>query len=112
VLTDDRRSEVRQRTVRLAAVVGLATSGLPALVPVLPTATAPLPCRLSSQDLVDLLKMPTCVGRARQVVLKHLGNRLGRDFADLWQFVHFAQEQHLELDLTSPPSRPMRLAGP
>jgi hypothetical protein len=64
---------------------------------------------LSTQDLVDLLKMPTCFGEARKVVLKHLGNRYGRTFANHWEFVRFAQEQHLDLDLLSPPKRPKRL---
>jgi hypothetical protein len=50
--------------------------------------------------------MPTCWGDARKVVLKHLGNRYGRTFANHWEFVRFAQEHHLDLDLTSPPKRP------
>jgi hypothetical protein len=49
--------------------------------------------------------MPTCFGEARKVVLKHLGNRYGRVFANHWEFVRYAQEQHLDLDLTSPPKR-------
>ncbi len=72
------------------------------------SASEPLPCRLSTQDLVELLKMPTCFGEARKVVLKHLGNRYGRIFANHWEFVHYAQEQHLNLDLTSPPKRWLR----
>jgi hypothetical protein len=31
--------------------------------------------------------------------------RYGRTFASHWEFVRFAQEQHLDLDLTSPPKR-------
>jgi hypothetical protein len=77
------------------------------LAPLLATAE-PLPCRLSTQELVDLLKMPTCFGEARKVVLRHLGNRYGRPFANHWEFVRFAQEQHLDLDFTSPPKRPVR----
>jgi hypothetical protein len=50
--------------------------------------------------------MPTYFGEARNVVLKHLGNRYGRSFANHWEFVRFAKEQHLDLDLTSPPKRP------
>jgi hypothetical protein len=42
-------------------------------------------------------------------VLKHLGNRYGRRFANHWEFVHFALDHHLDLDLTSPPQRPNRL---
>jgi hypothetical protein len=37
--------------------------------------------------------------------LKHLGNRYGRTFANHWEFVRFAKEQQLDLDLTSPPKR-------
>jgi hypothetical protein len=44
-------------------------------------------------------------GEARKVVLKHLGNHFGRVFANHWEFVRFAQEQQLDLDLTSPPKR-------
>ncbi len=68
----------------------------------------PYPCRLSTQDLVELLKMPTVFGEARQVVLKHLGNRYGRTFANHWQFVRYAKEHHLNLDFTTPPHRPER----
>jgi hypothetical protein len=52
--------------------------------------------------------MPTCFGKARQVVLKHLGNRYHRPFATHWDFVRYAKEQHLDLDFTTPPKRPAR----
>jgi hypothetical protein len=77
-------------------------------VSVLCAVTRPLPCRLSTQDLVELLKMPTCFSRTRKVVLNHLGNRYGRPFANHWEFVRFAQEQGLDLDFTTPPKRPNR----
>jgi hypothetical protein len=64
------------------------------------------PERLTSQELVELLKMPTCIAEARQAVLDHLGNRYGRRFFNHWDFVRFAKEQHLNLDLTTPPKRP------
>jgi hypothetical protein len=96
---------LRTRTAAVAAVVSLATTGpRMSLAPLV--AAEPLPCRLSTQDLVELLKMPTCIGDARRVVLKHLGNRYGRRFATHWEFVRFAQEHRLNLDLTSPPPRP------
>ena len=44
-------------------------SGLAALL----QASQPPPCRLATQELVDLLKMPTCVGDGRDVVLRLLG---------------------------------------
>src|SRR5262249_21173180 len=38
-----------------------------AAVPLLSAGTQPLPCRLDTQDLVELLKMPTCAGETRKV---------------------------------------------
>ncbi len=49
--------------------------------------------------------MPTCFGKARRVVLDHLGNIHGRRFRNHWEFVRFARKQ-LQLDLTTPPRRP------
>ena len=68
----------------------------------------PSPCRLSTQELVELLKMPTCFGKARRIVLDHLGNRCGPRFVNDWAFVRYATEQKLGLDLTTPPRRPER----
>jgi hypothetical protein len=80
-------------------------------LPVLVAAAEPPPCRLSTPQLVELLKMPACVGEDRRVVLDHLGNRYRRYFADVWEFTHFAQEQNLDLDFTSPPKRPERMSA-
>jgi hypothetical protein len=66
----------------------------------------PYPCRLGTQDLVQLLKMPTCFGPVRRVVLDHLGNIHGRRFVNHWAFVRFARGQKLGLDFTTPPKRP------
>jgi hypothetical protein len=60
----------------------------------------------SVPELVELLKSPGYVGAARRVVLDQLGQRSGRRFADLWEFVAWAQEQEPGLDLTTPPQRP------
>jgi hypothetical protein len=49
--------------------------------------------------------MPTCDGDVRKAILKHLGNRYGRPFADHWEFVEYAQAHNLNLDFTSPPVR-------
>ena len=65
-----------------------------------------IPCRLSTPDLVELLKYPTCVGQVRRVILTHLGNRYRRHFSTHWDFVRYAQEQNLGLDFTTPPVRP------
>jgi hypothetical protein len=96
----------RSRAAAIAALVSLAPAGpLPSL-PALAAAGEPLPCRLSTQDLVELVKMPTGFASARRVVLQHLSNRYGRPFTNHWDFVRFAQEHRLGLDLTSPPQRP------
>jgi hypothetical protein len=64
------------------------------------------PPPLPAQTLVDLLKQPFCVGEARQLVLGQLARHYHRPFASQWDFVRFAEEQNLGLDLTSPPKRP------
>jgi hypothetical protein len=56
--------------------------------------------------LVDLLKQPFCVGEARRLVLGQLARHYQRPFADQWDFVRFAEEQKLPLDLHTPPQRP------
>ena len=66
-------------------------------------AAEPLPCRLTTQELVDPLKMPTCYGELRKVILDHLGNRYRRAFRDPWEFVDCAQAHNLTLDFTTPP---------
>jgi hypothetical protein len=108
LLTDGRQSEVSRRARGVATALGFVCTTPVHALPALPAVGEPLPCRLSTPDLVELLKMPTCYGEARKVVLKHLGNRYVRPFANHWEFVRFAQEQHLALDLLSPPKRPKR----
>jgi hypothetical protein len=101
-------TEFRSRSGALSsAVSSLGTDGHPlTAVPFLLSASEPLPCRLSDQQLVELLKMPTCVGAARRVVLDHLGILYRRTFADPWEFVRFAKDQGLDLDFANPPQRP------
>jgi hypothetical protein len=72
----------------------------------------PGPCRLTTQDLVELLKMPTCVGEVRRIILDQLGHRYSRRFDTHWDFVRYAQEQGLNLDFTTPPQRPDRKLPP
>jgi hypothetical protein len=105
-LTDATRSQLRRRVVAIAAAVGTAPDGLLASLPILPAVAKPFPCRLSTQELVELLKMPTCVGEVRRVILNHLGNRYGRPFETHWDFVRYDQERGLHLDFTTPPQRP------
>jgi serine/threonine protein kinase len=102
----------RHLPVRAAGLVGAVgvSDYQPLLAPTaLIVALEPLPCRLSTQELVDLLKYPFCVGEARRVVLEQLERRYRRTFADHWEFVRFAQQQGLGLDFTTPPRRPEAL---
>lgn len=104
-LTDASRPQIQRRAAMVAA--GAFRWGIDgALAASCRVLSDPFPCRLSTQDLVELLKMPTCIGAARRVVLDHLGNRYGRRFANHWAFVRFAREQKLNLDFTTPPKRP------
>jgi hypothetical protein len=95
----------RNKTTAIATAIGRASTGPLAALPALRAANEPLPCRLTTQELVDLLKMPTCYGEVRKVILKHLGNRYGRTFRDHWEFVEYAKEKNLDLDFTTPPVR-------
>ncbi len=106
LLTDTTRLPVRRRTVALVAAVGSEAGGPLTGLPFLPVAREPLACRLTTPDLVELLKLPTCVRQVRRVVLDQLGNRYGRRFETHWDFVRYAQEQGLNLDFTTPPQRP------
>jgi hypothetical protein len=91
----------------VAVVAGRAGGpDLPATLALLALATEPPPCRLTSQQLVDLLKHPLFVGDARRVVLDQLGNRYRLHFADVWEFVVYAEEHLPDIDLRSPPKRP------
>jgi hypothetical protein len=61
------------------------------------------PCRLSTEQLVDLLKDPLCVGKGRRLILDQLEIRYQRKFADHWTFIRFAQNE-LKIDTTGPPA--------
>jgi tRNA A-37 threonylcarbamoyl transferase component Bud32 len=106
------RPQVQRRAAAVAAAIGLSLNNFTQSFPLLPAANEPLPCRLSTQDLVDLLKMPTCVREVRRVLLDQLGNRYRRRFDTHWDFVRYAQEQCLDLDFTTPPKRPERKLPP
>jgi tRNA A-37 threonylcarbamoyl transferase component Bud32 len=105
-LIDSTHSQVQRRVVALSTAIGISAQRLALSLSVLPAAAEPLSCRLTTQDLVDLLKMPTCVREVRRIILEHLSNRYGRRFETHWDFVRFAQEQELNLDFTTPPKRP------
>jgi hypothetical protein len=104
IMDDTSTAEISRRVSFMAMMIGQAASGQFAWAGAL--AAEPLPCRLTTQELVDLLKMPTCFGKARRVVLDHLGNRYRRRFVNHWAFVRFASEQGIELDFSTPPKRP------
>jgi hypothetical protein len=65
----------------------------------------PQPEPFPAETLVELLKHPLCVGQAPRIVLDQLGRHYGRRFENQWDFVHFAEEQKLGLDFTSPVQR-------
>jgi hypothetical protein len=97
-----------RQALTAAATVACPSDGrdLPATLALLTLAAEPPPRRLSTQDLVDLLKHPLFVGDARRVVLDQLENRYHRTFADQWEFVRFAHEHLPDVDLDSPWKRP------
>ena len=108
VLTDSGRKRQIERAFRLATLTfGQGVTGASMRL-----VAEPSPCRLTTADLVELLKMPTCFGAARRVVLDQLENIHGRRFANHWEFVRFAREKGLKLDFTSPPHRPDPKASP
>jgi hypothetical protein len=67
----------------------------------------PPPCKLTDQELADLLKHPFCVGGARRAVLDVLQERFHTPFADQWAFVKYVTERKLPLDLITPVKRPV-----
>ena len=81
---------------------------LPALAGgvITPSEPLPRPRPLPPEQLVELLKHPFCVKEARRAVLDALEFTYDRKFADLWEFVAFAEKEHPELDLLTPPKRP------
>jgi hypothetical protein len=104
ILIDTSREQRARRATRMSASAGPGLEGM--LEAWVRISAQPFPCRLTTQELVELLKMPTCFGGARRIVLDHLGNRFRRRFVNHWAFVRFAAEQKLGLDFTTPPKRP------
>jgi tRNA A-37 threonylcarbamoyl transferase component Bud32 len=99
--------EAVQRSLLTAQTVA-GTAPLPPLMGMAAwtRAAQPLPSRLSTQELVDFLKMPTCVGKAREPFLQLLGERYNQSFTDQWEFVEYAEKHLPDLDLKSSPKRP------
>jgi hypothetical protein len=71
--------------------------------------------KLSSRDLIEVLKTPLCVGEARTLVLQELTKQLNpkQPFVAVWDLVDWIKENRkdLEPDLSRPPVRPEPL-GP
>jgi hypothetical protein len=104
ILADLPPAARRHRTLALGSGLGCISGGSAPLgfLPVLLPAAEMPRCRLSTEQLIDLLKKPTCVGKPRRVILDHLGQRYQRRFEDVWEFVEFLREQQLPLDFASP----------
>jgi hypothetical protein len=108
VLSHEPSARREQRLRGLTGAVGLGASSkslLPALL-LAPSWIDPDPEPLPPQTLVELLKHPLCVGQPRRAVLDQLQRHYRRTFTDQWDFVRFAEEKRLGLDLTTP-QRPM-----
>ena len=98
--------EFRQRIHAWGAVGYLAGPASPMTAAPLLEAFGEVPAPpLPPQLLVDLLKHPCCVGASRRAVLDQLERHYGKHFADHWDFVRYATEERLDLDLTAPPVR-------
>jgi hypothetical protein len=96
----------RYDRTQLGRAAALAAGGPCGPFPALPVLLLQAAARqrlLPPQVLVDLLKHPYCVGDARRVVLDALEITYRRRFADQWEFVAFARDNQLPLDLRTPP---------
>jgi hypothetical protein len=96
----------RNASPKYRSIGAIGTLTCPASPLFAPALFQPLSPPLPAQTLIDLLKQPFCVGEARQLVLEQLARHYQQPLADQWEFVRFAQEQKLDLDLLSPPQRP------
>ena len=105
IMSDTSPARKPEWTVRMALAMATAPGPGGALLAAT-IAAEPYPCRLTTQELVELLKMPTCCGEYSSAVLDQLGNIHGRRFASRGEFIRFARDTGLDLDLTTPPKRP------
>jgi hypothetical protein len=108
VLNGGEPTAISRRAAVVAGAVGTAPGFAASSLAPLGSAVEPLPSRFSTQQLVDLLKTPTCVAPARRPILDYLEFRYGRPFHDQWEFVEYAGANLPEIDLTTPPKRPGR----
>jgi serine/threonine protein kinase len=62
--------------------------------------------RLDERRAVELLKHPTCVGPARDVLLRRLGQLHSRGFATIEDLIVYLERHEPSVDLAAPPQRP------
>jgi tRNA A-37 threonylcarbamoyl transferase component Bud32 len=62
---------------------------------------------MTTQDIVNVLKHPFCVGRTRAELVRELGRRLNRRSDGVWELLAWLQEHQPDVDLSTPP-RPAR----
>jgi len=66
-----------------------------------------VPRKRNPQQLIDLMKWPTCVGEVRAPLLAKLELQTGQKFeGNVWKMVEWAQVNGY--DVKSPPQRPGR----
>jgi hypothetical protein len=92
--------------LRRSLILGLADAGTPAELRRLALVFGALEKHLDRQAVVDLLKMPTCVGPMRRAILDRLGREAGRTFNDIWAFEDWARRESPTLLLLDTPRRP------
>ena len=103
LLTDARHSQITSRARSMASLLAKPQSASNFLM--IKRYLKPLSCRLTTQQLVDLLKMPTCIRDPKRIILSQLENRFGEKFHNHWDFVRYAKEKNLDLNFNSPPGK-------
>jgi hypothetical protein len=58
--------------------------------------------KMERDQLIELLKQPTCVGTASEIVLRRLSERLGRPLTTVWQLAAYLAESDAGIDLSAP----------
>src|SRR5262249_18503964 len=85
--------EASSRADLLVAAVGSASAAPAPLTGLSLLVTArPLPARFTEKQLVDFLKMPTSPWAARVVLVRQLGQQCGRPFANVWEYIEWANQ--------------------
>jgi hypothetical protein len=87
-------SDLVLRLARMSHQDRTSRAGLAALARLLPV--------LGTQQIVEALKQPSCVGTTRAALLRHLGERYRRSFSDVWELIDYLKQHEPNLDLDSP----------